>query len=82
MLRSSEQVNDMLGDWRELNFVEISKMSVFVAQQNADADNDLIREGKLVTILVFCLLSLYPSPSSCLGDGAAICEAIPIGGLF
>ena len=59
-----------------------SKMSVFVTQQNANPDNDLIREGKLVTILVFCLLSLYPSPSSCLGDVAAICKAISIGGLF
>ena len=41
----SEQVNDMLADWRELNFVEISKMSVFVTQRDAEPDNDLIREG-------------------------------------
>lgn len=48
----SEQVNDMLADWRELNFVEISKMSVFVTQRDADPDNDLIREGIQVIILI------------------------------
>ena len=35
----------MLADWRELNFMEISKMSVFVNQQDADPNNDLIKEG-------------------------------------
>lgn len=47
VLRISEQVNDMLADWRELNFVEISKMSVFVAQQDSNPDHDLIREVAL-----------------------------------
>jgi len=62
VLRSSEQVNDMLADWRELNFVEISKMSVFVAQEAADPDSDLIREGipsimsLLTTIITSSLL--------------------------
>jgi len=36
----------MLADWRELNFVEISRMSVFLAQQDADPENDLVKEGK------------------------------------
>lgn len=51
VLRISEQINDMLADWRELNFVEISKMSVFVAQQDADPDSDLIREG--ISVIIF-----------------------------
>ena len=82
MLRISEQVNDMLADWRELNFVEISQMSVFVAQQNADPDNDLIREGNLLTIPVFLPFITHPSSSSCLGDGTAICKAVSIGGVL
>lgn len=57
VLRISEQVNDMLADWRELNFVEISKMSVFVAQKDVNPDNDLIREGILI-ISSLCLTTI------------------------
>ena len=81
VLRISEQVNDMLADWRELNFVEISKMSVFVAQQDSNPDHDLIREGTPVIMFSFTPLSLCPS-CSCLGDGAAICKAVTTGGLL
>ena len=59
VLRMSEQINDMLADWRELNFVEISKMAVFVTQRDAEPDNDLIREGMPVIILIKPL-SLFP----------------------
>jgi len=83
ILRVSEQVNDMLADWRELNFVEISRMSVFLAQQDADPENDLVKEGKS-TLIYFCfqIFTFHPSIHSCFRNGTTLCEAISSGGLL
>ena len=71
----------MLADWRELNFMEISKMSVFVNQQDADPDNDLIKEGNS-NIAPFVLPIITLTSFSCLGDGAAVCEAVAFRGVL
>ena len=80
ILRVSEQVNDMLADWRELNFVEISQMSVFLAQQDADPENDLVKEGK--NTILCSKFHLHPSFHSCFRDGTALCKAVTSRGLL
>ena len=61
--------------------MEISKMSVFVNQQDADPNNDLIKEGNS-NFTLFFLPFITLNPFSRLGDGAAVCEAVAIRGVL
>ena len=72
----------MLADWRELNFVEISRMSVFLAQQDADPENDLVKEGKNISYSFFAENYISFFFHSCFRDGTAFREAVTSGGLL